>query len=152
MIFLLARLLGGREILDGLESLSPLPGESIAGYCACVMKGAAWMLRTMLLPERWGSILFPVCFYLVFCIASEITLSPSDLNSTWRGFASLAAFLLLLNFIPVLSSWLCLFVDSLRPSLFVLHTLLMFVLLFDLALLATANLLTRLFRNGRRRR
>lgn len=149
IILLLSRLLGGREVLAGLESFSPLYGESIAGYCACVLKGAAWMLRTVLSPERWGSFLFPVGLYLILCIASEITLSPPDIQSTWRGFASIATLILLLNFVPVVSAWLCLLVDSLRPSLFAIHTLLAFVLLFDGVVLAVAGLFRHLLRKIR---
>ncbi len=151
MIFLLARLLGGRDFFEGLEALSP-QGGSIAGYCCSVIGGAAWMMRTVLSPSNWGSILFPVCFYLIFCIASEITLSPPDLQSTWRGFVSLIAVILLMNLIPVVSAWFCLFVNSMVPYLFVLHSLLLFALLFDLLILSVAWLVRRVFSERRRRR
>lgn len=151
MIFLLARILGGREFLEGLEALSP-GGGSIAGYCRCVAGGAAWMMQTVLSPSNWGSISFPVCFYLIFCIASEITLSPPDLQSTWRGFASLVAAILLLNLMPVVSAWFCLFVDGIIPYLFVLHSLLLFALLFDLLLLTAAWLIRQVCFESRRRR
>ncbi len=151
MIFLLARLLGGRDFLEGLECRSSLSGDSITDYCGCVLNGAVWMLRTVLSPSRWRSILFPVCFYLIFCISSEITLSPRDLKSTWRGFASLVALLFLLNLIPVISSWLCLAVDGIRPPLFVVHVLLLFALLFDVVILTAAGLIHRFFQNGHRR-
>ena len=107
-------------------------------------------MRTVMSPSNWGSILFPVCFYLIFCIASEITLSPSDLQSTWRGFVSLVAVILLLNLVPVASAWLCLFVDSMIPCLFVLHSLLLFALLFDLLILAAAGLIRRVCSERRR--
>jgi len=152
MILLLARLLGGSELLEGLETLSPLPGESIFGYCCSALKGAAWMLRSVFSPSNWGSIRFPICFYLIFCIASEITLSPSDLQSTWSGFASLVALIFILNLIPVVSAWCCLLVASMMPSLYVLHTLFLFVLMFDLVLLFVAWLISRAFQTGRRRR
>lgn len=152
MIFLLARLLGGSELLEGLETLSPLPGESILGYCCSALKGVAWMLRSVFSPSNWGSIRFPVCFYLIFCIASEITLSPPDLQSTWSGFASLVALIFILNLIPVVSAWFCLLVASMMPSLYVLHSLLLFVLMFDLGLLFVAWLISRAFQTGRRRR
>lgn len=152
MISLLARLLGGRGLLEGIESLSPLPGGSIFGYCFSVLNGAAWILKSVFSPSNWGSMLFPLCFYLIFCIASEITLSPPDLQSTWRGFASLLALIFMLNFIPVVSAWFCLVVDSLIPSLYVLHSLLLFVLLFDLILLLAAWLISRGCSQRRRRR
>lgn len=149
MIFLLARLLGGRGLLEGLESLSPLPGGSILGYCFSVLNGAAWMLKSVFSPSNWGSILFLLCFYLIFCIASEITLSPPDLQSTWRGFASLLALIFILNFIPVVSAWFCLLVDSMIPALYVLHSLLLFVLLFDVVLLLSVWLIRRACQTGR---
>ena len=149
MIFLLARLLVGRDFLEGLEALVPLPGGSIFGYCCSVLNGAVWMLKTILSPSNWGSLLFPVCFYLIFCIASEITLSPPDLRSTWRGFVSLVALIFMLNLIPVVSAWFCLLVSNMMPSLFVLHSLLLFVLLFDLVLLLAAWFCRRVCKAGR---
>ena len=104
LIFLLARLLGGNELMEGLKTLSPLSGGSIFGYCFSVLNGAAWILKSVFSPSNWGSMLFPLCFYLIFCIASETTLSPPDLQSTWRGFASLLALIFMLNFIPVVSA------------------------------------------------
>lgn len=152
MIFLLAQLLGGRGLLEGLESLSPLPGGSILGYCISVLNGAAWMLKSVFSPSNWGSILSLLCFYLIFCIASEITLSPPDLQSTWRGFASLVALISLLNLIPVVSAWFCLLVNSMMPSLYVLHSLLLFVFLFDLILLLAVWVIRRACQTGRSRR
>lgn len=152
MIFLLARLLGGSELMEGLKTISPLSDGSIIGYCCSVLNGAAWMLRSVFSPSNWGSILFLVCFYLIFCIASEITLSPPDLQSTWSGFASLVALIFILNLIPVVSAWFCLLVDSLIPSLYVLHSLLLFVLLFDLILLLAVWLIRRAYQTGRSRR
>lgn len=150
MILLLARLLGGSELLEGLENLSPLPGGYILGYCCSVLNGATWMLKGVFLPSNWVSLLFPVCLYLIFCIASEITLSPPDLQSTWRGFASLVALILLLNLIPVVSAWLCLLVDKMIPFLYVFHSILLFALLFDCLLLSAAWLFRRLVPKGRR--
>ena len=152
VILLLARLLGGRELLSDLDFLAPLPGESVGVRCVCVAKGALWMLRTLLSPERWGSVLFPVCFYLIFCIASEITLSPPDLGAAWRGFVSLAAVLFLLNLVPAVSGWLLQAADSLRPALFLVHVLLLFALVFDGLLLAAAGLFRRLSAKGGGRR
>lgn len=151
MIFLISRLLGGRDLLDEILYFAPTPGESIAGYFVCVFKGALAMLWIIISPERWGSILFPVCFYLIFCIASEITLSPSDLRETWHGFVSLVVFLLLLNLIPGISNLVCLSVDAMRPFLFGIHVLLLFVLLFDLLLLLVANLCHHFFSSRNRR-
>ena len=152
VVLLLARLLGGREFLEGLKDMSPLPGGPITGYCGRVLHGATWMLKTVFSPSNWGSLLFPVCFYLIFCVASEITLSPPDLQSTWRGFASLVALIFLLNLVPVVSAWMCLLVDKMMPFLYVFHSILLFVLLFDWVLLSAAWLFRRVGQKGRRRR
>ena len=65
---------------------------------------------------------------------------------------NLVAVILLMNLIPVVSAWLCLFVDSMVPYLFVLHSLLLFALLFDLLILSVAWLVRRVFSERRRRR
>ena len=152
MIFLLARFLGGRDLLEGLETLAPQSGGSILGYCFSVLNGAAWMLKSVFVPSNWGSIRFPVGFYLIFCIASEITLSPPDLQSTWRGFASLLALIFMLNLVPLVSSWFCLIVDGMMLFLYMFHSLLLFVLLFDLILLLAVWLIRRAYLTGRSRR
>lgn len=140
VILLLSRLLAGPDFLPSFDALAPRPGEPVSVHLKGVWYGAIWMLRTVFAPWRWKTPLFPVFLYLVFCIASEITLSPPDLKGMWRGLAAIAGLLLALNLVPGVSTALVRGIDALRPAVFTLHTILFFVLLADLAFLAAMRL------------
>ncbi|MBR6021411.1 MAG: hypothetical protein IK066_03215 [Kiritimatiellae bacterium] len=151
VILLAAHLFTGEEFWPSFAALAPRPGEGAWVHLKGVWFGAVWMLQTVFAPWRWGTPLFPVFAYLVFCVASEITLSPPDLVGMWKGLAAIAAGLFLLNLVPWVSGWVELGVEALRPGLFAAQTLLFFVLLADLVFLGVVRLawsvLNRL-RNG----
>ncbi|MBP5786651.1 MAG: hypothetical protein J6Y19_02385, partial [Kiritimatiellae bacterium] len=138
------------EFLEAFGALAPRPGEGAWVHLKGVWYGAVWMLQTVFAPWRWGTPLFPVFAYLVFCVASEITLSPPDLAGMWKGLAAIAAGLLLLNLVPGVSGWVERGVEALRPGLFAAQTLLFFVLLADLAFLAAVWLAWKLLSRRRR--
>lgn len=140
VILLLSRLLAGPDFLPSFDVLAPRPWEPVSVHLKGMWFGALWMLQTVFAPWRWGSWLFPIFLYLVFCIASEITLSPPDLKSMWRGLAAIFAALLVLNLLPFVSGGLASGIDAFRPTLFAIHTILFFVLLVDLAFLAAMRL------------
>lgn len=145
VIVLAAHLFTGEEFLSAFGALAPRPGEGIWVHCKGVWYGAIWMLQTVFAPWRWGTPLFPLFVYLVFCVASEITLSPPDLEGMWQGLAAIAAGLFLLNLIPGVSEWVARGVKALRPMVFVAQTLLFFVLLSDLAFLGAMRLVWSVF-------
>ena len=150
VILLAAHLFTGEEFLEAFGALAPRPGEGAWVHLKGVWYGAVWMLQTVFAPWRWGTPLFPVFAYLVFCVASEITLSPPDLAGMWKGLAAIAAGLLLLNLVPGVSGWVERGVEALRPGLFAAQTLLFFVLLADLAFLAAVWLAWKLLSRRRR--
>lgn len=153
MILLLARLFAGPEFLPSFDALAPRPGEGAGVHLKGLLCGAVWMFRTVFAPWRWKTPLFPVFLYLVFCIASEITLSPPDLKNMWKGLATLAAILFAANLVPPVSMRLADGIAVLRPAVFTLQTVLFFVLLADLAFLGAMYLGWALAaRRGRRRR
>lgn len=135
IILLLARQLTGPEFLPSFEALAPYPGEPGGGYLRGMWSGAETMLLATLSPGRWTTPFFPLFLYLMFCVASEITLSPPDIRGAWKGFVSLAALLGLLNLVPFVSYAIAAVVSSLRPALFSLHAILLFVLMADLVFL-----------------
>ena len=149
MIMLLSRLLAGPGFLPSFDALAPYPGEPFSAHVKGVWHGALLMFQTIFAPSRWHSWLFPLFLYLVFCIASEITLSPTDLNGMWRGLAAIVGVLLALNLIPFTAVWLAHGIDFLRPGVFALQTILFFVLLTDIAFLAAIRLLWTLFARRR---
>lgn len=145
VILLLARLFAGPDFLPSFDALAPCPGEPAIVHLKGVWYGAIWMLQTVFAPWRWRSPLFPVFLYFVFCIASEITLSPPDLKGMWRGLAAIFGVLFVLNLLPFVSDGLARGIDALRPAVFSLHVILFFVLLADLLFLAAMRLAWRFF-------
>ncbi len=140
MIMLLSRLLAGPGFLPSFDALAPYPGEPFSAHVKGVWYGALWMFRMVFAPSRWHSWLFLLFLYLVFCIASEITLSPPDLDGMWQGLAAILGVVFALNLVPFMSNWLARGIDALRPAVFTLHTILFFVLLADIAFLAIMRL------------
>ena len=149
VIVLAAHLLTGEEFLSAFGALAPRPGEGVWVHCKGVWYGAIWMLQTVFAPWRWGTPLFPLFVYLVFCVASEITLSPPDLEGMWKGLAAIAAGLFLLNLVPGGAEWVECGIKALRPMMFVMQTLLFFVLLADIAFLGVIRLLWIVFAKNR---
>lgn len=150
LIMLLSYLLAGPDFLPAFDALAPHPGEAVSVHLKGMWFGAVWMLQTVFAPWRWHSWLFPVFLYLVFCIASEITLSPPDIKGMDSGLAIILGVLFVLNLIPVVSTFLADGIHALRPALFTLHTILFFVLLADLVFLVAMRLLWGLVARRRR--
>lgn len=149
VILLAAHWFTGEEFWATFGALAPRPGEGFWVHCKGVWYGAVWMMQTVFAPWRWGTPLFPVFVYLVFCVASEITLSPPDLADMWRGLAAIAAGLFLVNLVPWVSGWLAGAVEALRPGVFAAQTLLFFVLLADIVFLAAVRLAWSVFARRR---
>ena len=81
---------------------------------------------------RWRSTLNIVYLYLVFCIASEMTLSWEDICGAWMGFVALVVLFVLLNVMPWLGRRVGLLAWNAAPFLFKVHVMMAFVLLGDL--------------------
>ena len=145
VIMLLSRLLAGPYFLPSFGDFAPKPGDPISVHLFGVWKGAIWMLKSVFAPERWHSWLFPILLYLMFCIASEITLSPPDLNGMWRGFAAIFGVFFAVNLVPFAANWLSKGVDIALPAVFIFQTILFFVLLADLIFLIVTRIIWGLF-------
>ena len=92
---------------------------------------AIHMLTTIICVWEWSSPFYLILLYLMFCITSEITLSPTDLAGMWRGIFILVIFIILLNLIPGVN-WVAIKASELlAPVLFAVHSALFFVLLID---------------------
>ncbi|MBR4252983.1 MAG: hypothetical protein IKQ15_11925 [Kiritimatiellae bacterium] len=150
VILLLARLLAGADFLPSFDALAPRPGEGALVHLKGVWYGAVWMLQTVFAPWRWRTPLFPAFLYLVFCIASEITLSPPDLKAMWRGLVAMAGVLFALNLVPGVSGAVARGIGALRTGVFTVHALLFFVLLADLVFLGAMRVFWGLFAKRRR--
>ena len=80
---------------------------------------------------RWRSTLNVVYLYLIFCIASEMGLSYSDLSGMWIGFACICAVFLLLNVVPMVGRAVSGLTFRICRKLFAVHVVMLFVLILD---------------------
>lgn len=114
-------------------------------YATSVFFAALNMFVGLVCVWNWTSPLYLVLLYLLFCITSEITLSPSDLAGMWRGTFVLVLFIVLLNLIPGVN-WIALKLSNvLAPSMYAIHSALCFVLLLDVAFLLISRIILRPF-------
>ena len=81
----------------------------------------------------------------MFCVTSEITLSPPDLAGMWRGFFPIATFVILVNLIPEFSVLAQKSTDFFAPAVFLVHSILLFVLFVDVAFYLVFTVIVRLF-------
>ena len=146
MILLLSRWVAGPDFLPAFREMVPQPGASSLAYLRAIWRGATGMLWMVLDSANWRSARFVVSLFLIFCIASEITLSPPDLRSMWRGALAIAFVLLLANLVPFTARYLATGIDKARVWVFVAESVLLFVLLADLIFLVIVRLLWGIFR------
>ena len=110
---------------------------------------AAWqMLRNAVCVWSWRSPWIALYLYAVFCIASEITLSGSDLRGMWKGCAAIVVVLFALNLLPYVGGWLNVGIVWAKPCLFLVQVVLAFVLLMDCAFFCAALALARLLKRN----
>ena len=150
VITLLGWILGGNGFWPNYHEAFGANVPGIGNYLSAVFFTALRMLVSMICVWKWTSPLYLVLLYLLFCITSEITLSPSDLAGMWRGAFVLIFFVILLNLIPGVNAFALKLSDWLAPCLFSVHSVLMFVLLMDITFYIVFKMITFPF-GGRRR-
>ncbi len=141
VILLLCRLAAGPELFPDFRALAPKAGDSLVVHVERIVAGAGHMFGTVCSPAHWRTPLVPVFAYLAFCIASEITLSPSDLKGMWRGLVAIICAIFVANRIPFISRGLGWCIDTARPVVFALETVLLLVLVADLLILGCVRLI-----------
>ena len=140
-----AVILGLSCLMSDAVSLSDMQASFPAGaspttyaYISAVFTTAFQMLRNAIIVWHWSSVWTAVFLYAVFCIASEITLSSSDLRSMWKGCAAIVIIMFVANLLPFVGDWLNSGVVWARPYLFIVQVVLAFVLMVDVVFLAVA--------------
>lgn len=107
------------------------PSPSTRAYCFGVLRGAGRLLVAVCRIRCWASPVNIVCLYLLLCVVSEMTLSFVDITGLVAGMAGLAALFLMLNVIPILGSFVSVWIYRFGRKLFKIHVLMTFVLLVD---------------------
>lgn len=132
MIWLCAKFFAGTVFLPKFSEAFPLdPYPDSKRYWLTALKTSWRMAWNTIRVWRWKSTANVAYLYLVFCIASEMTLSWEDVSGAWRGFVALAILFVLLNAIPWVGRRIGLLSWNAAPFLFKVHVVMIFVLLGD---------------------
>ena len=141
----LSCLVGGTGFLPEVRTYLPEEAPPVTWeYVSNVFLAAFQMLRNAVCVWKWRSPWIALYLYAVFCIASEITLSGPDLKGMWKGCAAIVAVIFTINLIPRAGEWLNAGIVLGKPYLFLVQTMLCFVLLLDGSFFAAAFALSRL--------
>ncbi len=150
VIFLLGLFMDGKGFFPIYSEVFPSGEVGFLEYSSGVFSSAIGMFSSLVVNWNWTSPFYWLLLYLVFCITSEITLSPPDLAGMWRGFFPIAFFIILINLIPGVQVLALKLSDLLSPVMFVVHSVLLFVLFVDIAFYLIVKLILRLFAKKRR--
>lgn len=137
--------MAGSEFWTNYGQTFPTGHPGMLEYVQAVAVAAIHMFTMVVCVWQWTSPLYIVLLYLLFCITSEITLSPSDLAGMWRGVFILMFFVILINLIPGVNLLAIKMSDWLAPALFAIHSVLVFVLLVDAAFYIVFKALRKIF-------
>ena len=144
-ILAMSFLVGGMGILPDMHAFVPAGAAAHSGeYVAGVSLAALQMLRNAACVWNWHSPWIALYVYATFCIASEITLSGQDLKGMWKGLALIVLALFAVNLVPHGCGWVEAGIAKAAPGLFLVHTVLAFVLMLDCVFFAVAFLLALL--------
>lgn len=145
-IFLLGLAMQGGDFCPIYTDVFPEGEPSFLTYVTGIFSSALGMLLSFVVNWHWTSPAFLLLLYLLFCVTSEIALSPVDLASMWRGFFVIAFFIILLNLIPGFHYCALLLTELCAPTVFFIHTVLVFVLLIDILFYLFFKIVVKLFK------
>lgn len=129
VIVLLTKMLSRRFQIPDFKETFPLdPYPSSRKYWIGVCKAAGRQFICLLKVQSLKSPFNILYLYLVFCIASELALSPSDFGGFLLGFGYVSIAFLLLNIIPMIGIATSAVVFRSIRFLFCVHATMVFVL------------------------
>lgn len=144
-IFVLGLFMKGKGFLPVYDEVFPSGEPGFVGYLTGLFSSALGMFTSMLGNWNWTSPAYWLLLYLIFCVTSEITLSPVDLAGMWRGFFPIALFIILLNLIPGVHILAMKLTDVMSSTMFAIHSILLFVLFIDIAFYIVFKFFLKLF-------
>jgi len=146
VIALLGWLMAGSDFWPNYTESFGSGNPGLLEYGQQTFFAALHMLMSIVAVWKWSSPLYIILLYLLFCVTSEITLSPVDLSGMWRGGFIIVFFLILLNLIPG-ANWLALKLSVwLAPCLFTIHSVLLLVLMIDFVFFIIFRTISKMFR------
>ena len=146
LIGLLGYFLDGSGFLPNYAEAFPNGEESLVSYVSTTVVSAFGMFKALFTAWNWTSPLHLFLLYLLFCITSEITLSPPDISGMWGGIVMLVVVVVVFNLVPGLSHVAYETAKALAPAMFVVHASLIFVLMIDFGFYLVFRVLMKVFR------
>lgn len=147
MIALLSSLLLGKEafhaLVDNCDIGAARGLAGLAAYAASLVKNAILVAFAALLPWNWQSPFSILYIYLIFCIASEITMSSADFRIAVPGFAAIAALCFLTNLFTGGALWTKIGFSSIMACQHVILSMMLFVIFVDFIFLIIIRALAK---------
>ncbi len=130
----------GTEILPSYaQCFKDEADVGLISYLTTLVAQGFAMLASLFLVWHWTSPFCLLAFYLLFCIASQITISGKAMLLIWQSVLVVFLLLFALNLIPGVNSGIALLGDKIMPAVFMLHVTLVFVVTFDFLFLIVAR-------------
>ena len=145
-IFALGFFMEGKGFLPIYSEVFASGDPGFIGYLTGMFSSALGMFTSLIFNWNWTSPAYWLLLYFVFCITSEITLSPPDLAGMWRGFFPIALFVILINLIPGFNVFAVKLSEWLAPTVFLVHSILLFVLFVDIGFYLIFRMIVKIFR------
>jgi hypothetical protein len=145
-IFALGFFMEGKGFLPIYSEVFSGGEPGFVGYMTGMFSSALGMFTSLIFNWNWTSPAYWLLLYFVFCITSEITLSPPDLAGMWRGFFPIALFVILINLIPGFNVFAIKMSELLAPTVFLVHSILLFVLFVDIGFYLIFRMIVKIFR------
>lgn len=142
VVCVMTTLAAGTEILPSYAQC--FEGEADVGlvsYLTTLVTQGFAMLVSLFSVWHWTSPFCLLAFYLLFCVASQITISGKAMLLIWQSVFVVFVLLFVLNLIPGVNTALAWVGDKIMPAVFMLHVTLFFVVVLDLIFLILARLI-----------
>ncbi len=143
-VSLLAGSMGILPDSSGVVVDGELPG--VVSYFTSMFMAAVGMLVSMVFVWHWTSPFCLLCLYLFFTIATRMTISHRELLGIMSGIIIFALALLLLNLIPGVGMLMTKLAVLVAPCVFVLHAILLFAVLLNVAFYMILKFIVKVFR------
>ena len=145
LILLLTRFLVGQQM--GISYYDYFTGGEIPGLFSYLV--ACLRCAILLCCDLAGGVLFSgwkmlLWAYLVFCIASEIGMSDTDIKLARAGFTLTLGIVLALLFMPFVGKWIAVGVAFLLPKFFIVHVLMILAVFINMGFFVLERFIARI--------
>lgn len=138
-------LAGGTGMMPDVKNIFADGDVGFVQYVTSVFWEALSMLGSLVCVWHWTS---PFCLFCLLCfisIATEITIDTKGIWSIKAGLFGLFVLLIVLNAIPGVTTAFSAIGKTVRPVLFALHVVLLFVVFFDFVAALVFGALVKIF-------